>query len=72
MRSIALALAVLLAGCASEAVNGGSYGLAPGVASYDALKSATDKCQADGGELKLRDGYDQHELSSYQCRIGAK
>jgi hypothetical protein len=72
MRRAALTLAMLLAGCASETVNGGSYGLAPGVAGYDALKSATDKCHADGGELKLKDGYDQHELSSYQCRIGAK
>ena len=62
--------AVLVAGCASGPVNGGSYGLAPGVASYDALKAATDKCHSDGGELTLKAGYDQRELSSYECKIG--
>jgi hypothetical protein len=65
-------LAGLVGGCASGAVTGGSYGLAPGVANYDTLKAATDKCQADGGELKLKGGYDPQELANYECRIGAK
>jgi hypothetical protein len=70
MRPAILAMVVFVSACASGGA-GGSYGLAPGVANYDTLKAATDKCRADGGELKLKDGYDQRELSSYQCRIGA-
>jgi len=57
----------MLAGCASGQ---GSYDLDPGVASYDVLKAATDKCHADGGQLALKSGYDQHELSNYTCKIG--
>jgi hypothetical protein len=70
MRRAILAFAALVAGCASGSATGGSYGLAPGDANYDALKAATDKCHADGGELKLKESYDQHDLSSYECKIG--
>jgi ABC-type glycerol-3-phosphate transport system substrate-binding protein len=60
----------MLAACASGAPGQGSYGLDPGVATYDALKAATDKCHADGGQLVLKTSYDQHELSNYECKIG--
>jgi hypothetical protein len=59
----------LLAACVSP-VEGGSYAFAPGVANYDSLKAATEKCHADGGEVVLRSGYDKRELSNYQCKIG--
>lgn len=63
--------ALALLGACTTPVEGGSYSLAPGVATYDTLKAATDKCHADGGRLALRDGYDKRELSNYQCDIGA-
>ncbi|MGH7022402.1 MAG: hypothetical protein ACREEB_02290 [Caulobacteraceae bacterium] len=68
MRALALLAVLLLAACA--AAGGPSYDLGPGVASYDALKAATDKCHADGGQVELKSGYDQRDLSSYHCRIG--
>jgi hypothetical protein len=48
----------------------GSYNLDHGVATYDALRTATDKCKAEGGKIKLKSGYDDRELSSYDCKIG--
>jgi len=70
MKAMAGLAVLMLAACASAPVGGGSYDLAAGVASYDALKAATDKCRADGGHLTLKSNYDQHDLSSYQCKIG--
>jgi hypothetical protein len=61
--------ALMLAGCASSL--GPSYSAGPGVANYDNLKAATDKCAADGGTLSLKNGYDKSDLSSWVCRIGA-
>jgi len=67
MRLLVALYALMLAACAS---GGPSYDLDPGVATYDALKAATDKCHADRGQLVLKSGYDQHELSNYTCKIG--
>jgi hypothetical protein len=55
--------AAILAGCAS--------GVGQGAASYDALSRASKACQDRGGQLQLRSGYDDQELSSYDC-VGAR
>jgi len=70
MRSLGCLAAALLAGCGTA--GSASYDLASGVANYDALRAATEKCHADGGQLALKSGYDQHELSNYECKIGGK
>ena len=68
MKSLLIALASLLAAaCVGGA---GSYELDHGVASYDNLKAATEKCHADGGQIVLKSGYDNRELSNYDCKIG--
>jgi hypothetical protein len=54
--------AVALIGCA---------GVGEGAASYDALTRAAKDCQDRGGTLQLRAGYDERELSSYDC-VGAR
>jgi hypothetical protein len=58
--------ALMLAACASG--GGPAYSVGPGVASYDALKAARDKCAADGGTLTLKNGYDQSDLSNWVCK----
>ena len=55
--------AAALAGCAS--------GVGQGAASYDALSRASKACQDRGGQLQLRAGYDDQDLSSYDC-VGAR
>ncbi len=62
------AVALALCACASTAPD--SYGLGPGDANYDAIKAATQACQAQGGQIHLKNGYDGRELASYQCKIG--
>ncbi|MGA2952634.1 MAG: hypothetical protein ABSD80_10410 [Caulobacteraceae bacterium] len=57
-----------LAACASA--GGSDYSVGPGVANYDNLKAATDKCAADGGTLTLKDGYEKSDLSSWVCKMG--
>lgn len=65
-----IAIAVLaLAGCAD--MSGPSYELGNGDANYDALTAATKACEAEGGQVKLRSGYDSRLLSNYLC-IGGK
>jgi hypothetical protein len=54
--------AVALAACA---------GVGQGTASYDQLAGASRACKDRGGELQLRSGYDERELSSYDC-VGAR
>jgi len=60
--------AVALAGCGG--LSQAPYDLGSGDANYDALKAATQSCQAQGGEVRLRSGYDGRQMSSYQCVIG--
>jgi hypothetical protein len=62
---IAIAAALVMGGCAQR-----SYVLGQGDANYDALAQATRECQARGGEIRLRPGYDNHELSGYLCLLG--
>jgi hypothetical protein len=69
MKAMALLLAVLLCACASETAPS-SYTLGPGVADYDALAAATEKCHADGGRVELKSGYDKRDLSGYECKLG--
>ena len=45
-------------------------GLGQGDANYDAIKTATDACKTQGGELQLKSGYDGRALSDYACKHG--
>ncbi len=65
---VAMAM-VALTGCAS--ITATSYELGEGDANYDALNAATKTCEADGGSVKLKSGYDDRRLSSYLC-VGGK
>jgi hypothetical protein len=67
MRAWIILFCGLLGACASGAA---SYELDRGVAGYDTLKAATDKCHAEGGVIVLKNGYDNQELSNYSCKIG--
>jgi hypothetical protein len=60
--------AAALTGCGGLA--DASYPLDHGVANYDALKAATDKCQSKGGAVRLRKDYGGQDLSDYECVIG--
>ncbi len=68
MSTLAPAAAVILTGCGS--LQNGSYELGQGVASYDALKAATDTCKAGGGALRPRATSDGRNLADYDCVIG--
>jgi len=50
-----------LAGCASTAREGG-------IANYDGLKQAQEKCAAEGGKLTLKDGGNSEWLQDYSCK----
>ncbi len=65
---VAMAM-VALTGCAS--IVAPSYELGEGDANYDALNAATKTCEAEGGTVKLKSGYDYRQLSSYLC-VGGK
>ena len=67
MSSILL-LGILLGACGS--VSQSVDDLGSGVASYDALKSATATCQAQGGDVRLKSGFDGRDLAGYQCVTG--
>ena len=56
-------LAFALCACAS-------YGAPDGDANYDAIKVATDQCQAKGGHLQLKAEHDGRRVSDYECKIG--
>ena len=61
---------IALALCACGSMSQGSYALGQGDANYDAVKAATQACQAQGGQIHLKSGYDGRELASYECKIG--
>ena len=65
-----LALATLiLALCACQStIPVGSDGVGEGDANYDALRKATEACQAHGGVLTPRTGYDIRRLSGFECK----
>ena len=68
MGKAAFVLALALAGCGG--LGQGSYELGSGDANYDALKTATLACQAQGGAIRRRNGYDGRDLSGYECAGG--
>jgi hypothetical protein len=63
MRVALAMIAVLgLAACADMPSNDG------GVATYDALRQATDACKAKGGTLTLKTGGDSQYIQDYACK----
>ena len=61
--AILITLTLMLASCASGVGNGRSGG----VATYDDLKVAQQKCAASGGTMKLQRNGDAHYLDDYAC-----
>ncbi len=61
-------IALLTLGACAEGQ--GSYSPPAGDASYDAFKQASDQCKTRGGQLQLKDGGDNRDLSDYECKIG--
>jgi hypothetical protein len=58
---LALVLVLGLAAC-------GTAGPMGGVANYDSLKQAQEKCAAKGGKLTLKDGGNSEWLEDYTCK----
>ena len=58
---LATVLVLGLAGCASSEREGG-------IANYDGLKQAQEKCAAQGGKLMLKDGGNSQWLEDYSCK----
>ncbi len=69
MNAVIAVAALALTGCAG--LGGPSYELGDGDANYDALNMATKTCESEGGQVKLKGGYDNRQLSSYLC-VGGK
>jgi hypothetical protein len=65
MRSV-----IVLAGLSIAVSACSSYGAPDGDANYDAIKAATDQCEAKGGRLQLKPEHDGRTVSDYQCKIG--
>jgi outer membrane murein-binding lipoprotein Lpp len=66
----AVALGLVLAGCASEAGTStkASYSLGRGTASYDQLRRDSERCAVDGGKIEAKqDGGDPTQLANYTC-----
>jgi hypothetical protein len=61
----ALAIVALLALTACETPSNEG-----GVADYDALRQASQQCQAQGGHLVLRQGGDNENIQDYACEKG--
>ena len=59
--AVAMILLLGLAACASSAREGG-------IANYDGLKQAQEKCAAQGGTLTLKDGGNSEWLQDYSCK----
>jgi hypothetical protein len=55
-----MALTLGLAACATEREGG--------IANYDALKQAQEKCAAQGGKLMLKPGGNSQWLEDYSCK----
>ena len=61
---IAVLIAAMLALAACNSVGTGQNA---GIATYDDLKAATEKCAAKGGTLKLKRNGDVQYLEDYAC-----
>ena len=60
---------LILALCACQStIPVGSDGVGEGDANYDALRKANEICQAHGGVLTPRSGYDTRRLSGFKCK----
>jgi len=55
-----LVLALGLVACATEREGG--------IANYDGLRQAQEKCAAGGGKLTLKDGGNSQWLQDYSCK----
>jgi uncharacterized lipoprotein YmbA len=58
--AFAMILALGLSACASEREGG--------IANYDGLKQAQEKCASQGGKLTLKDGGNSEWLQDYSCK----
>jgi hypothetical protein len=58
--AIAMTLVLGLAACATEREGG--------IANYDGLKQAQEKCAAQGGKLTLKNGGNSEWLEDYSCK----
>ena len=58
--AIAMMLVLGLAACATEREGG--------IANYDGLKQAQEKCAAQGGKLTLKEGGNSEWLQDYSCK----
>ncbi len=61
--AILISLTLALSACAGGVGNGRSGG----VATYDDLKAAQQKCASQGGKMKLQKNGDAHYLGDYAC-----
>ncbi len=61
--AILISLTLGLSACAGGVGNGRSAG----VATYDDLKAAQQKCAVSGGLMKLQKNGDAHYLDDYAC-----
>jgi hypothetical protein len=61
--ALAILAALALAGCETTANEGG-------VANYDALRQASQQCQAQGGHLVLQKNGDPENIQDYACEKG--
>ena len=61
--AILISLTLALSACAGGVGNGRSGG----VATYDDLKAAQQKCAAKGGSMRLQKNGDAHYLGDYAC-----
>ena len=64
MRAALAILALLALSVCETAANEG------GVANYDALREASQRCQAEGGHLVLQKNGDPENIQDYACEKG--
>ena len=73
IRLLAPMALLALAACATDDIGPESYALGRGLVTYDELRRATDKCKAEGGEVRSNGaGGDTAQLSNYLCVIPKK
>ena len=72
MRALLIITALLaLGGCAADRDAAMPNSVNGDVASYDAMRQASQACAAGGGRLELRRGGAAESVSDYVCRQGA-
>jgi hypothetical protein len=64
MRAVLAMIALLALGACETSANEG------GVADYDALRKASQACQAEGGHLVLQKNGDPENIQDYACEKG--